>query len=367
MKWFVFVVALLHGLIHLLGFVKGFELKEVKELTMNISKPMGLIWLSATLFFVLFAVLYITDSKYAWLFGFLAVAISQIIILFLWKDAKFGTLPNLLILIVSVFLFASFSFQRKIQQETTDLLNQSKINNEKIITESDIENLPVSVQNWMRSSGALGRPYIYAGKVFQKAEMKLKPEQENWMLVQAEQYTTLDNPGFIWSVDVKMNSLLTFVGRDKFENGKGEMLIKLNSLINIVNERGEKLNEGTIQRYLGEMVWFPSLALSEHITWDAINDTTAKATMTYMGTSGSGTFTFDSNGDVAQFSALRFKGNEASAKRYEWVMNIVGYNTFESIKVPAKMTATWKLDEGDWNWLTMEVTDIQYNENIDKK
>lgn len=367
MKWFVFAVALIHGLIHLLGFVKGFELKEVNELTIPISKPMGLVWLSATVFFLMFAVLYITNTKYAWIFGILAVVISQILILFVWKDAKFGALPNVLILSVSVFLFSSCSFQRMIKQETTALLNQSKIKNEKIVTESNIENLPVPVQNWIRCSGSVGRPYINAGKVLQKAEMKLKPEQENWMTAEAVQYTTIDKPGFIWSVDVKMNSLLRFVGRDKFENGKGEMLINMNSLINIVNERGEKLDEGTLQRYLGEMVWFPSLALSEYITWEAMNDTTARATMTYMGTIGSGTFTFNANGDVTRFSALRYKGNEADAKRHEWVVNTDGYNTFEGIKVPSQMTATWKLEKGDWTWLKMEVTGIHYNENMDNK
>ena len=367
MKWFVFAVVLIHGLIHLLGFVKGFELKEVNELTIPISKPMGLVWLSATVFFLMFAVLYITNTKYAWIFGILAVIISQILILYVWKDAKFGTLPNVFILIVSVFLFASCSFQRMIKQETAALLNQSKIQNERMVTESDIEKLPAPVQRWMRSSGAVGRQYINAGKVFQKSEMKLKPEQKKWMCAESVQYTTINKPGFIWSVDVKMNGLLAFVGRDRFENGKGEMLIKMNSLIKIVHERGEKLDEGTLQRYLGEMVWFPSLALSEHINWEVINDTTAKATMTYMGTSGSGTFSFNANGDVTQFSALRYKGNEADAKRHEWVMNIVGHNTFEGIKVPSLMTATWKLDEGDWTWLKMEVTDMQYNKNIDKK
>ncbi|MDN5330561.1 MAG: hypothetical protein PWP35_2348 [Bacteroidales bacterium] len=37
------------------------------------------------------------------------------------------------------------------------------------------------------------------------------------------------------------------------------MLIKVNSLIPVVNEKGNKLDEGTLQRYLGEIVWFPSL------------------------------------------------------------------------------------------------------------
>ncbi len=142
------------------------------------------------------------------------------------------------------------------------------------------------------------------------------------------------------------------------------MLIKLNSLINVVNEQGEKLDEGTLQRYLGEMVWFPSLALSPYITWEPIDDTTAKATMTYEGTTGSGTFYFNTNGDVTKFSALRYKGNEEGANRHEWIMNISEHKTFEGIKVPAVMSSTWKLDEGDWTWLKLEVKDIQYNENV---
>jgi len=36
-------------------------------------------------------------------------------------------------------------------------------------------------------------------------------------------------------------------------------------------------------------------------------------------------------------------------------MNIPGYKLFEGIKVPAIMSATWKLDEGDWTWMKLEV------------
>jgi len=365
MKWFVFTAALLHGLIHILGFLKGSGFKEVRELTLPVSKPEGIIWLSATSLFVLFAILFITGNKYAWLAGIAAVIVSQVLIILFWKDAAFGTLPNVLILAVSVFSFGTFSFNKLIEHETNLILSQNNPKNEKIITESDIESLPGPVKKWLSHSGAVGRPYVNVGKVLQKAEMKLKPEQESWMDATAVQYTTIGNPAFIWSVDVKINRVLSFKGRDRFENGKGRMLIKMNSLINIVNDHGEKLDEGTLQRYLGEMVWFPSLALSRHITWEALNDSTARATMNYNGTTGSGTFYFNAAGDVTRFSALRYKGNEPDARRHEWVMEIEGYNIFEGIKVPAEMSASWILEDGAWTWLKMEVTEIKYNDNID--
>lgn len=357
------IIVFFHGLIHLLGFVKGFGYKEVKELTLPISKPMGFVWLSAAILFLSYAILHLLNSKYAWVVGLVAVVISQILVIIFWKDAKFGTIPNVLILVMSISSLGYYNFQNLVQQETNHLLSKNVSRDNKTLNESNINELPEPVKNWLRNSDAVGKPVISFGKVTQIAEMQMKPGQENWLKASAIQYTTIDNPAFIWVVDVKMNSLLNFKGRDKFENGKGEMLIKMNSLINVVNERGEKLDEGTLQRYLGEMVWFPSLALRSYISWEQIDENTAKATMTYKGISGSGTFYFNSNGEVTKFSALRYKGNEADAKRNEWEMNITDYETFEGIKVPAKMTSTWKLDKEDWTWLKMEVTDIKYSKN----
>ncbi len=363
MKYIFVIIIIIHGLIHLLGFVKGFGFKEVKELTIPVSKSMGIVWLTATILFLAYGILYLLNSKYNWILGLVAVAASQILIITFWKDARFGTIPNIIILLVSIASFGYYQFQKHVQQETINLLNQNKIIENRIVTENDIHYLPEPVKNWLKQCGVVGKPYIYLGKVTQKAAMKMKPEQQNWMNASAIQYTTINNPAFIWTVNVKMNSFISFQGRDKFENGKGEMLIKVNSLINVVNEQDKKLNEGSMQRYLGEMVWFPSIALSPYITWEQIDDKTAKAIMTFNGTSGSGTFYFNSDGNFIKFSALRYMGNAPDAMRHEWVLLVEEYKSFEEIKVPSKMTATWKLDSKDWTWLKLEILDIAYNEN----
>lgn len=363
MKYIFGIFVIVHGLIHILGFVKGFDLKEIKELTLPISKQMGILWLIASIFIIAYCVLYFSNFKYTWLIGFVAVAVSQILIIIFWKDAKFGTIPNIFILAISLILFGYYNFQNLVRHETNHLLKQNVTNENRILSENDIKELPMPVKNWLQNSGAIGKPFISVGKVTQKAELKMRPEEEKWMTANAIQYTTINNPAFIWAVDVEMNSLVSFQGRDKFEKGKGHMLIKLNSLINIVNGQGEKLDEGTLQRYLGEIVWFPSLAVSQYIEWEQIDDTTAKATMTYNGTSGSGIFYFNSSGDFIKFSALRFYGNKLDSKRYEWVLDVSDYKAFEGIKVPSQMTATWKFENQEWIWLKLEITDIKYNKN----
>lgn len=355
------LIVLIHGSIHLIGFLQGFGLKEIKELTLPISRPMAIFWLAAAALFLTYGILHFTHSKFDWPAGLLAVAVSQILIVMFWKDARFGTLPNVMIAVVSVASLGQYRFQTRNQQETAHILTQSKTIGEKIVDENDIRELPEPVKTWLHHAGIVGRPAIRVAKVTQYVEMQMKPGND-WMSAIALQYSVTDPPAFIWTVGVKMNSLLNFHGRDKFENGKGEMLIKLNSLINVVSERGAKLDEGALQRYLGEMVWSPSLAISPYISWEHINDTTSMATMTYKGTTGSGYFHFNARGDVIKFTAMRYKDNDPHARRHEWIMDITDYKTFEGIKVPAKMTSTWKLDEGDWTWLKLEVTDIRYNE-----
>ena len=366
MKTAFLIIVFLHGIIHSLGFLKGFQLKEIKELSLPISKPMAVIWLIATLLFILYGVLYFANNKYAWLIGFLAIAVSQFLIIFYWKDAKFGTIPNVIILIVVLVSYGHFNFQNLVLSETTLILEKSDAKKESILSDEDIKDLPSPVQKWLNRSGAVGKPKINVGKVIQKAELKMKPEQKDWLSANAVQYTTIDVPAFLWSVDVEMNRFIGFQGRDKFVDGKGEMLIKVNSLINVVNEKGKKLDEGTMQRYLGEMVWFPSLALSPYVSWKEINDTIATATMDFKGTKASGTFYFSKEGDFVKYSAMRFMGNEKEAKKHEWILLVDEYKTFEGIKVPSKMTATWKLENEDWTWFKLEIVDIKYNENISK-
>jgi hypothetical protein len=68
-----FTIVLLHALIHLLGFIKGFGFKEVRELSLPISKPMGVAWLAAAIFLLAYAILFLDKVKYGWILGLFAV------------------------------------------------------------------------------------------------------------------------------------------------------------------------------------------------------------------------------------------------------------------------------------------------------
>lgn len=99
----------IHGLIHLLGFAKAFELAEIKQLTQPISRSQGTLWLLAAVLFFAVIPVYLLGPEWWWAVALAAVIVSQALIFFDWQDARFGTVANA---IVVFSLFAVFGWNR---------------------------------------------------------------------------------------------------------------------------------------------------------------------------------------------------------------------------------------------------------------
>ncbi len=138
------------------------------------------------------------------------------------------------------------------------------------------------------------------------------------------------------------------------------------SLIPVVDAKGKEIDQGTMVRYLSEIVWFPSAALNNYVQWEQVDSTTAKATMTYGGITASGFYKFDENGDVVSFEAKRYYDRKGGATLEDWFIQIEpnGFKGYEGVRIPAKAAVTWKLKEGDFTWLNLEISEIHYNKII---
>jgi hypothetical protein len=361
-------IIFLHGLIHLMGFAKAFKFAEINGLTGNISKPSGLLWLLSCLLFIAAALSFLTGKNIWWLLAAGALVLSQILVFIYWRDAKAGTIANIIVFMVALVAWAKWDFNRTVLQEISQVmqqeaqvLKQEKNTKKHIVTEEMILHLPVPVQRWLRNSGIIGKEMIHTVHLKQKGWMRTAPHKDNWIETTAEQYFTIDKPAFIWQVKMQMMPLVSVSGRDKFVLGKGQMLIKAFSLVNIVNDEDEKIDQGALQRYLAEICWFPSATLCPYIKWQAIDDSSARATMIYKGIKGSVTFYFNNQGDMIRCRANRFKGSGRDAKPEKWVVSSNGFAVMKGIRIPVKSAATWQLAEGDFTWYKLEITDIEYN------
>ncbi len=106
MKTILFIIFLLHGLIHLMGFMKAFKLADLNKLNLTVSRMWGFIWLFAGLTLLLAGILLAFNLQSWWIPGLAGALVSQILVFRFWQDARFGAIPNLMILVLVVSVFA---------------------------------------------------------------------------------------------------------------------------------------------------------------------------------------------------------------------------------------------------------------------
>ncbi len=351
----------IHGIIHLFGFLKAYGISEFNGINQNISKSSGLFWLSTFLLFTTTLVMYLYHSEYWWGFGIIALTISQVLIFYYWQDAKYGTIFNIIILVAVIIAYSNNNFKNIIRQERVALYKKSEILDNRILDSNDISSLPPIVQNWLEYSGVVGKPLISNLYLTQELHLKSNPEQKEWNNGDAEQYFTVQPPAFNWNINTETNPLMSIVGRDKFQDGKGEMLIKLLSIIPVADAKNhKKVNQAALQRYLAEIVWFPSAAISDYIKWENIDANSARATMEYNGTKGSGIFYFKNNGQFQKFVTSRYK-DQNDIEPMGWTVTAFKTKEWNGIKIPTECGVTWNLDTMEWTWLKLKIKHIEYN------
>ena len=274
---------------------------------------------------------------------------------------------TILVILIFLMIIASFiamlMFRQKVKVEVKELFNTNGDNNKKIILKEDLLGLPPCVQSWLEHSYVIGRERISTVRLKQKGKMRTK-EGQPWMPVEAEQYFTVEEPGFIWRAKVRMAPCLYFAGRDKYYEGKGNMLIKVVSLIPVVDAQGKEMDQGVLLRYLAEIMWFPTAALSSYIKWEEIDLHSARATMSYKGVTASGVFSFNELGDVINFVCQRYMEAKGQFSLETWSTPPMSYHNFDGIRIPNTVQAIWKLKTGDFCWFKGEVTEIEYNKPV---
>ena len=362
------LVMSLHGLIHLLGFVKAWNIAPVEQLSgttlvplsEGLTKSVGVLWLAAFIGFSTAVAAFFFKREWWWVVGLCALVLSQVLVVLYWKDAWAGTIANLIILPVLVVSAASSSFTTGVETEVRALLASAIAPDREVLTPEKVEGLPSCVKRWLHRSGAVGKMLIHTARLKQHGSMRTSPNG-SWMEFEAEQYVTVEKPGFIWTTAVQVAPLLYLAGRDRYEDGRAHMLIKFLSLIPVADSRGRETDQGSLVRYLAEMIWYPSSVVSSYVRWEEIDSASARATMSYGGIAASGVFRFNADGDVTAFEAQRYREVDRKFSMETWSIAMKDCREFNGITVPSVSEVAWKLPVGDFTWLRLEVTDLEYN------
>lgn len=105
MRTLLLSLIILHGLLHVVGFVKAFKLADLPQFHRPISRTNGILWLIASFLFITCGMMFLVYHEWWWLVGIVSVIISEYVIIRDWEDAGLGTTLNITILIIALIGF----------------------------------------------------------------------------------------------------------------------------------------------------------------------------------------------------------------------------------------------------------------------
>lgn len=191
MKWFVFTLLILHGIIHFPGAAKGFGWAKFDQLKEPITRGAAVVWLASGVLMLTSALLILVAPRWWWVVGSVAIVVSQAVIFTSWSDAKFGTVANIGLLLATVYSAASEgpgSFRAEYRRGVAQALSLPRVS--AIVTQADLVGLPAPVAAYVRASGAVGRPRVNNFRARIHGAIRGGPA-EKWMPFTGEQFNQI--------------------------------------------------------------------------------------------------------------------------------------------------------------------------------
>lgn len=354
-----FILVIGHGLLHVLGFAKAFEIFNVKPLTQAISKPFGVVWLLAGSLFVLVAVLFAFKNSAWWWFGLLAVGISQGLIICFWNDAKAGTIANGMILMVVIIGYATARYYRTYQDEVKIGFQQEAYFQTSELTELDIRDLPEPVKKYLRFTGSMGKPKVNNFKVEFIGKIR-KDEQSAWMPFTSEQYNFMETPTRLFFMKAVMKSL-PVAGYHCFKNGTAFMDIRLFSLFKVQYQDGIEMDLSETVTFFNDMCCLaPPTLIDQRIKWLAVEGNQVKASFTHNHLTVVARLYFNDQGELINFISDDRYSAEAG-KQLPWSTPLKEYQKINGYQLMGNAEAIYSYPDRELCYGTFQLIRVEYN------
>jgi hypothetical protein len=229
------------------------------------------------------------------------------------------------------------------------------------LTQADIDFLPQPIQKYLNYVGVIGKEKIHNVRVSFVGDFKLDIKQ-NWMKCKAEQYDFFENFNRMFYIKVNMFGV-PVEGRDLYYKGKGNMLIRLASLITIANDKGPEMDIAEMVTLFNDMCLFaPASLIDKRIQWQTIDSLTVKGIFEKNGQKVSAVLFFNEKGELINFTTNdRYYISGKNYKKVEWSTPVKNYSKFAGIKVPVEAEAIWHFTEGDFCYAKFKLKEIEYN------
>lgn len=368
-QWLLVAVLIGHGLLHLLGAATGFGWATVSQLQEPIHFAAGVLWLLAATLVLTAAVLLARGAPtWWWALALAAAATSQAAIATSWSDAWAGTLANILLLLAAGFSLVStgpFSFHAQFERRAARALTNVDPA-PAVVSDADLAGLPTPLADYIRHSGALGRPRVVSFHADFHGRIRGDPDAA-WMPFTGRQVNTYGSrPQRLFLMDATRSGIPVTI-LHAFDDARATMRVKLLSLFTVADASGPEMDRGeTVTVFNDLAVLAPGAIVDAPATWEPVDHRRVRGTFTDADQTVSAVLTFNDEHDLVDFVSddrTRASADATSFTRRRWSTPLSGHRELAGRRILTAGEGVWGAlgSEEPFTYLEFRLDDIVYN------
>jgi hypothetical protein len=280
-----------------------------------------------------------------------------------WLKRITWVLGGILLAAGFVLLLGSVRWQRT-SDGVADRLREQGSRASAAFSHRDLNGLPAPVARYFRQTLREGQPLIRIAEIHQEGEFRVGTDESSWRPFRATHVAVAEPPGFMWDARIVMAPLLSVRVRDAYVGGRGSMHGEILAVYTLIDEKDQpELDSGALQRYLAEAVWFPTALLpSQGVSWEAIDDYAARATLTDSRTTVSLEFRFNDAGEIiGSYATSRFREVNGSYVPTPWGGRYGRYEERQGMRIPLEGEVEWHLPDRTLPYWRGRIVEARYD------
>jgi hypothetical protein len=231
--------------------------------------------------------------------------------------------------------------------------------------ERELDGLPPPVQRFFRSVLRDGAPMITAATVAHSGTFNMSDSGgEQWKPFTSTQRVVTRRPGFVWDGRVQMLPGLNVHVHDAYVAGEGILQPSVAGLFALADlrDRGGDVARGELMRFFAEAAWYPTALLpSQGVRWQAVDETSATATLADDVITLTLLFRFAADGTIASIRAeSRGRTVQGRVIPTPWEGVWSHYAERDGLRVPLAGEVSWLTPEGRKPYWRGTITSLTY-------
>jgi hypothetical protein len=227
----------------------------------------------------------------------------------------------------------------------------------------ELEGLPPPVQRYFRAVLKEAQPLVAAVTLAHTGTFNVSDSAEGWRSFRSTQRVTTARPGFVWNARIAMLPGVPVRVHDAYVAGEGILHATLFGLVPVASLRGTgDVAQGELMRFMAEAAWYPTALLpSQGVRWQAVDDTSARASMNDGDITVEMLFRFDDKGLIGSVHAeSRWRTVNGQLVATPWEGRFWNYEWRDGMRVPLEGEVAWLLPEGEQSYWRGRIESLSY-------